>query len=342
MPKEQRRHKKDKRRRSRRSESSDGASGSRSRHERRQKHKKLREPTPEQQLARRHRLRAHSRTRSGDSPGRSSPGPASVSQISEAIAAGFGKLAEQVEVRETRQQVSGIPLSTAGSIIAEFDPLENDVDEWLESIGEYAQIYNWDDRTTCHLALSKLRGPAQTWYRTLPSRVFTWPEWHDILLRNFPPKRDLHKAIQMMMAYTPEQCKTLYEYTFNKLALINKLKLNINPADRVNLITGGICDEKIKFSVQAAGITAPIVLAGHLKTIDDRVLATQSATRHVSHIPATRAPVSSIYRTPKQTSSLPRNDTGNKPVLGPTCFNCGKSGHFRRFCPGKNQQTSSQ
>ncbi|KAJ3652543.1 hypothetical protein Zmor_018498 [Zophobas morio] len=104
MPKEQRRHKKDKRRRSRRSESSDGASGSRSRHERRQKHKKLREPTPEQQLARRHRLRSHSRTRSGDSPGRSSPGPASVSQISEAIAAGFGKLAEQVEVRETRQQ----------------------------------------------------------------------------------------------------------------------------------------------------------------------------------------------------------------------------------------------
>jgi hypothetical protein len=46
-------------------------------------------------------------------------------------------------------------------------------------------IYGWDSKTTSHLALSKLRGAAEVWYRGLPSHLFTWEQWREMILNNF-------------------------------------------------------------------------------------------------------------------------------------------------------------
>lgn len=79
-----------------------------------------------------------------------------------------------------------------------------------------------------------------------------------MLLRDFKPKRDLCTLLQDMMRCVPQKRQTLYEYAFNKLALINKLKLTL------------VSDESIRFSVETKGISNPSILAGHLKTIDGK------------------------------------------------------------------------
>jgi hypothetical protein len=92
-----------------------------------------------------------------------------------------------------------------------------------------------------------------------------WPEWRQMLAENFAVKRDLHRALQIMMDCKPKARQSLYEYTYEKLALIHKLKLPISGADQVNLIMGGINDKQIRFTVEAAGIKSPSELAKHFR-----------------------------------------------------------------------------
>lgn len=66
--------------------------------------------------------------------------------------------------------------------------------------------------------------------------------------------------------YKPSDAKDLYEYSFQKLAVINSLKLSFSDEDKVNLILVAISDRQMRFSVKTAGITNSAVLANHLKS----------------------------------------------------------------------------
>ena len=109
---------------------------------------------------------------------------------------------------------------TSKDLIPEFNPLTDNVSHWLSIIDEYAQMYHWYNRTVSHLALGKLRGPANVWYQSLPTRIFNWQEWKDMLLDHFQPKHDLTKAMTLMLEYKPKSLTNLNEYVFEKLALI--------------------------------------------------------------------------------------------------------------------------
>lgn len=189
----------------------------------------------------------------------------SVSQLGEAICQGIGRLAESVGVRQAEHQVVS---KSSTKIIKEFNPISKDVTEWLEAVDEFAYIYGWNDRTTCHLALSKLKGPAEVWYRALPTRIFTWSEWKEMLNQQFRPKRNLYAELREMMDCVARNDQSLY--AFDKIALIQKLKLQISGIDQVNLILGGISDDLVKFSVETAGIAEPSDLARHFKMLDER------------------------------------------------------------------------
>lgn len=190
-----------------------------------------------------------------------------MSQLGEAISQGIGRLVENLGVSHAERQV----VSTAStSIIDEYNPLLNNITEWLAAVDEFAFIYGWNDRTTCHLALNKLRGPAEVWYRALPTRIFTWAEWKTLLTEQFRAKRDLHADLTKMMQCVARPNQSLYAYTFEKLSLIQKLKLPLLGEDQVNLILGGISNEQIKFAVETAGIKEPSDLARHFKSLDER------------------------------------------------------------------------
>jgi hypothetical protein len=131
---------------------------------------------------------------------------------------------------------------------------------------------------TIHLALGKLRGPAEIWNRGLPTKLFTWVEWRDMLLNNFKQKRNLHEALTDMMACVPGRSERLYEYVYRKLALIHKLRLPINDEDKVNLIMGGINDDQVKFSEGMASITDPHELENHLKLLNMKNFVSTGST----------------------------------------------------------------
>jgi hypothetical protein len=139
-------------------------------------------------------------------------------------------------------------------------------------VDEYAIIYGWDSKTTSHLALSKLRGAAEVWYRGLPSHLFTWEQWREMILNNFQKKRNLHGSMKAMIDCTANKYDTYYEYHFAKLALIHKLKLPISQGDQVNLVMGGLENERIKIAIETSNINTPEVLAAHFRVLDEQRL----------------------------------------------------------------------
>jgi hypothetical protein len=234
-----------------------------------------------------------------------------LSELGSAIVSGIDRLVGKNKPTST----VSTSLSISVNIVAEFNPLENCIEEWVNSVDEYALIHGWDDKTTSHLALGKLRGPAEIWYRGLPTKLFTWVEWRDMLLNNFKQKRNLHGALTDMMACVPGRSERLYEYVYRKLALIHKLKLPINDEEKVNLIMGGINDDQVKISVGTAGITDPHELANHLKIHDMKNFVSTSSTNK------------DAIKTP-QKNNAPLKNFDNR-----ACFACHKTGHFQGDCP---------
>jgi hypothetical protein len=264
----------------------------------RHRHRRSRSDSSERDV----RSRTRSRSRGADS---------SLSRLSGAIVEGIDRLL----VRSESSRVPKVSTSLVQNVIEPFDPRHHNIEEWLDAVDEFKAIYDWDDRTTSHLALNKLSGPAEVWYRGLPSRVFSWDQWRGKLLATFKIKRNLFDAMR--------EFETLYEYCFQKMALINRLKIPMNGEDQVSLIIGAIQDEHLKFAIEASGITDPNVLAMHFKTLDKK--ETQSNR--------TDAP---------QLRPTFRGKTDSQRPQRLTCFQCGRPGHKRKDCTQTGGETSSR
>jgi hypothetical protein len=207
----------------------------------RHRHRRSRSDSSERDV----RSRTRSRSRGADS---------SLSRLSDAIVEGMDRLL----VRSESSRVPKVSTSLVQNVIEPFDPRHHNIEEWLDAVDEFKAIYDWDDRTTSHLTLNKLSGPAEVWYRGLPSRVFSWDQWRENFLATFKIKRNLFDVMREMMACEPDQFETLYEYCFQKMAFINRLKIPMNGEDQVSLITGAIQDEHLKLGGRmAVGYSAP-------------------------------------------------------------------------------------
>jgi len=216
-------------------------------------------------------------------------------------------------------------------IIDEFNPVNNDIVEWINAVDEYAFINNWNDQVTCHLALSKLRGSAETWYRGLPTRIFAWVEWKDLLRSQFISKRNLHTDMTNMLKCVPQLNQGLFEYCFEKLALINKMKLPISDDDKVNLIMGGIKDPQIKFSVETSEISDPAKLARFLKTFDEKP--------EISEIANPSIPVSGNNNFQNNRHRNYPKQTSTQALI--SCYYCKQRGHLKRQCPNREQPSKA-
>lgn len=241
----------------------------------------------------------------------------------------MGKVMRDLRAGEANQQVSVTSIAT--NIIGEFNPANQNVREWIDAIDEYAIIYKWNDRTICHLALTKLRGAADVWYRGLPSRIFTWSEWKDLLIQNFVAKRNLHKLMENMVMCVAKNNQSLYEYAFEKLAHINKLKISLTDEDKVDLIMGGINNKQIQFSVETAGIKDPSKLASHFKIYDSSSMV--QAGPSSGTVPRPVAASVTVGETGMRQRGTKATGLNEK-----RCFQCNKAGHYKRNCPEAKEQ----
>lgn len=130
----------------------------------------------------------------------------------------MGKVIQDLEVRNTNQLVS--VTSITNTTIPEFNPLHQNIQDWLNVVDEFMFLYQWNDKTVCHLALNKLRSPAEVWYRGLNTHIFSWSEWKQMLRDNFRSKRNLHSLLRTMLDCSPKANQGLYEYLFEKLSKI--------------------------------------------------------------------------------------------------------------------------
>ena len=248
------------------------------------------------------------------------------------------------QLRRVSEQ-RGTGVSVKDRDVPNFNPADDDVEMWLSKLEDYRELYGWDEKYVCHIAVNKFRGSAETWYQTLHTVPKTWGEWKSLLANTFPPSRDLHALMTDMLRFRHRPGQNLFEYSFQKLAKIRKMNLNLSGTDEVNLIIGGLDHPTLKLSVRAAGINDPSVLAAYLKAFgvgSENLASTSSSQRPYNRFQRKqiRPLTHRLSRTlsPRRTFHDQQGETLSSEML---CYQCNKSGHKRFNCPeqkGNNQQ----
>jgi hypothetical protein len=148
-----------------------------------------------------------------------------------------------------------------------------------------------------------------------------------------------------MMNCVPLPLESLYEYVYRKFAFVHKLKIPLTGEDQVNLILGGITDERIRFSVDTAHITDPHVLANHFRLMSDQkntqtrynpISSKQSREYRVT-TERKNANLDGGTRNTDETITSAAPTSSNRKTSGSeiNCFYCYKRGHIRRECPDR-------
>nr|CAH7762872.1 unnamed protein product [Callosobruchus chinensis] len=246
--------------------------------------------------------------------------------------------------RQRRQKVSSTPVGSASlttqsynvqpvsNIIPEFDPKLKDIEDWIEIIQYNANIYQWSDSTITFQALSKLQGTAKMWYDSyieseLGWSQFAWERWKGILVATFKSNRDCYKLFMDLVNHKPANGCALYDFYFEHLSKINKLKLNFSESDKVSLIVGAINDSNITAAVEASNMSDLNALGSYLKNKIHSISATEAPQKHKSEITFNRPSTSGIRHS--IASHIANRET--------ICKTCGKTGHHRALCRHRNQ-----
>lgn len=231
------------------------------------------------------------------------------------------------------------------SIIPDFDPKTIDVNEWVEIIQYNANIYQWSDNVTIFQALSKLRGTSKMWYDTfieseLGWSQYSWAKWKEILKSTFKSNRNAYKLLMNIVNHKPTKGCSLYDFFFEHLSEINKLKVNFSDADKISLICGAINDSTITSAIEASNMVDLNALGSYLK----------NKTYNLPGVPQHNAPTikppfqGTIHHRvskniPQASTSYARPPTSQFviPDKDKICMACGRLGHDRSSCRHKHQ-----
>lgn len=195
--------------------------------------------------------------------------PSNFSQINATINSHEGSTHSVNDVLDEVRRINynNLTMVNRGKDLPDFDPQKDDVHLWIFKIQNQVSFYNWSEEFICQIIPRKLRGAATEWYQSLFAYPKLWLEWQELLIKTFPPVRDLHTLIKTMMDIIPRTNESLFNYCFRKLSAIRALNLNLSGKDEVSLIVGGLLDDNLKFSIRSANILDAESLAAYLKSI---------------------------------------------------------------------------
>ncbi|XP_023311476.1 uncharacterized protein LOC108910861, partial [Anoplophora glabripennis] len=205
-----------------------------------------------------------------------------------------------------------------GDAVPYFDPEDNqqDVVVWCNKIDELRMVFHWPEDATIYYALAKLRGLAETWYRSLKSVNYSWVEWKEKLQHAFPTARDYADRLDEMMKRKKSYNESYTRYYFEKLSLINNCG-NIHGTDAVSCIIQGLQDDHVKTSARAGSYAEPEQLFTYLRTLKQTSGPTKDS----------RCDNRKFFHDRRgQKSNRASGSTELK------CFTCGKTGHKAFHC----------
>lgn len=209
------------------------------------------------------------------------------------------------------------------NFIPEFDPLKCQINQWIEIIDHNSKTYAWNDNFIIYQAMTKLKGTAQVWYTSFIENEpgwsqFPWNKWKSILQNTFQGARNAYNIFMDIANHRPTIGCSLYQFHFDHLSKINKLRVNFSDADKVSLIIGAINDANITLAVEASGIEDPNLLAAYLKN-----------KYYKAQTPNSEIPNNSTAST--SSSSIKENFEHYK-YSKIRCNCCGEQGHTNHAC----------
>lgn len=201
------------------------------------------------------------------------------------------------------------------NVIPEFDPSDNsqNIESWIHKVNECAQIYSWNEKQTCHYALTKLTGLAKRWYQGLPTLLFTWDQWVDKLKLAFPSTENYGDLLQRMLQLRCKIGQALDVYYYEKMILINKCEITGRKA--VGCLVHGIDDKFVRMSANASRFDEPEQLYSYIKT-----LAQSDSSSNL------------VYKRQTMLNKNTSQTQDTEPLRKIVCYNCGEPGHIRTRC----------
>ena len=217
-----------------------------------------------------------------------------------------------------------------GNVIPEFDPMVKGqtIDIWLSKVEDCARLYKWGDDQTIHYALPKLSGVAKTWYQTLPSMSFSWPEWKIKLIESFPSSDDYAELLTEMLSKRAKYNDSLELYFYEKINLLHRCEIKGKRA--VDCLLYGIEDRSLRLGAKALKCEEPEQVLKYFQSIkqqpresDNRMKANYDKRINTS-----------VGNSSKQISNSKaiRSNDNTKTI---TCYNCKESGHYSFNCTRK-------
>lgn len=211
-----------------------------------------------------------------------------------------------------------------GDVVPVFNPEDRiqTVSTWCQKVDELREIYKWSEEATTYFAMSKLRGLANVWYRSLPSLKFTWGESKEKLESAFPPKQDYYADLQEMIARRKRQEETYAKYYYEKIAMLNRCK--IFGEDAVSCIIGGIHDTIVKTGATAGNHKSPESLYGYLSSLNNTASTSKIGSDHFQ-----------LRFKNKNRRHFQKHKVNEMSGKGVTCYRCKQVGHTANFCKEK-------
>jgi hypothetical protein len=191
----------------------------------------------------------------------------------------------------------------------------------IDKVEENAILYDWDDVTVQHFALTKLSGVARLWKDSLPREERSWLQWVPLLKENFPSTNEDVVRIKLdAQNFKRKSGQNMIEYFYEKLSRCNRAKMD--NVETIQWVVHGIGNDRYRDYLGPLSIyKRPSELLPHLISASEYIKCDKEREIRKQSL--------SINVKPR---TLEMSDSKKSSIV---CFRCRVVGHTSKECTKK-------